>query len=429
MKFVSFPPRSQWDSLILRPAHDFGKITDIIAPIIRKVKEKGDKGLRKLNLEYDHVNLENLLVSREEFEEAEAMIDKDLKEAIQIAQSNIEKFHKIQIPGDLEISPMPGVHCMRKAVPIEKVGFYIPGGTAPLFSTVLMLGIPARLAGCEKIVICSPCNIQGKIHPAILYSARLLGIETVVKAGGAQAIAALAFGTESVPQVDKIFGPGNQYVTMAKLLVSHSGVAIDMPAGPSELAIVADHTANPAFMASDLLSQAEHGTDSEVILVSPSPEMLRSIEKEIKKQILKLSRNQIIEKSLNHSLFILVHSVDEALDFINHYAPEHLILSVENPQAASKKIKNAGSVFLGNYSPEAAGDYASGTNHTLPTNGNARAYSGISVESFMKLITFQHITPEGLEKLGKTIETMAGAEQLMAHKNAVKIRLKKTGHD
>ncbi len=426
---IKFPERDEWPELIRRPVHDYEKIKEIINPIIGKVKEKGDKALRKFVFEYDHVRLDDLLVTPEEIQKSKNRLGRDLKNAIYKAKINIQKFHEAQKPGEIRMITSQGVTCIRKAVPVEKVGLYIPGGTAPLFSTVLMLGIPAKIAGCDKIVMCTPCNIDGEVNPNILYSADLIGIDTIVKVGGAQAIAAMAYGTETVPKVNKIFGPGNQYVTMAKQLVSQEGVAIDMPAGPSELAILADTSANPAYMASDLLSQAEHGIDSQVILVTTSINILREIKHEILKQLKTLSRKHIIEKSLDHCLFIQVHSTEEGIDFINEYAPEHLILSVYNPEKAAEKIKNAGSVFLGNFSPEAAGDYASGTNHTLPTNGFARSFSGVSTESFMKYITFQNLTREGLGKLGKAIEAMAEAEELQAHKNAISIRLKDIQND
>jgi histidinol dehydrogenase len=424
MKFLKYPGKDQWEILIQRPVYDQEKIKDIIKPIIKKVMEKGDKALRKFILEYDHVKLENLLVSPKEFNDAERLISRDLKNAIHQASSNIKKFHKAQKRKDIRIKTFPGVTCMRKGLPIENVGLYIPGGTAPLFSTVLMLGIPAKIAGCEKVIICTPCDHLGHIHPAILYSAQSIGVNTMVKVGGAQAIAAMAYGTETVPKVDKIFGPGNQYVTMAKLMVSEQGVAIDMPAGPSELAVLADTSGIPSYIASDLLSQAEHGIDSQVILVSTSELIIRKVESEIKKQLMDLPRRNIIEKSLNHSIFIHVKSIEEGMDLLNTYGPEHLILAVKKPEHLIPRIKNAGSVFLGNFSPESAGDYASGTNHTLPTNGYARAYSGISLDSFMKYITIQNISKEGIRKLGKTIETMAEAEALFAHKNAISLRLK-----
>jgi histidinol dehydrogenase len=426
MKIIKFPDRRQWNDLIQRPVYNQDKTKEIIAPIIRKVREKGDKALRKFVLEYDHFPLINLQVSQHEIAGSGQFISKKLKRAIHKSISNIEKFHKAQWPVDIRIKTTPGVTCMRRALPIENVGLYIPGGTAPLFSTVLMLGIPARIAGCKNIIICTPCDHYGRVNPAILYSASTIGIDTIFKVGGAQAIAAMAFGTESVPRVDKIFGPGNQYVTLAKLLVSQHGVAIDMPAGPSELFILADTSAVPAYIASDLLSQAEHGIDSQVILVSTAEKIIKAVDREIKKQIDDLPRRHIIEKSLSHSVFIQVKNIEEGIDFMNLYAPEHLIIATRKPDQLVSKVKNAGSVFLGHYTPESAGDYSSGTNHTLPTNGYARAHSGVSVESFMKFITFQKITKDGIKSLGKTIETMAEAEDLLAHKNAVSIRLKKT---
>ena len=348
IKIIRHPEKEEWDSLVRRPFHDFEKTRGIIEPIIRKVKEKGDRALRKFVLEYDHVKLDELAVTKVAIREAQKQLNRELKNAIYKAKTNIEKFHAAQKPGDIRISTMHGVTCRRKAVPIERVGLYIPGGTAPLFSTVLMLGIPARLAGCRQIVLCTPCDTNGNINPSILYSAELIGIDTIFKIGGAQAIAAMAYGTESVPAVDKIFGPGNQYVTMAKQMVSREGVAIDMPAGPSELLVLADTSANPAYMASDLLSQAEHGIDSQVILVTTSANMLQSIKQEVKKQLKELPRRHIAEKALENSLFIQVRSTSEGIDFINRYAPEHLILAVYDPEKAAEKIKNAGSVFLGN---------------------------------------------------------------------------------
>lgn len=424
MKFVKNPDRKEWAELIKRPVQDFKKIEEIVGPILKKIRKKGDKALRKFALEYDHVTLQDLLVSRKEIEEAEKLVSDDLKAAIAVAKDNIDKFHKGQKEEVLEVETMPGVVCMRKSVPIEKIGLYIPGGTAPLFSTVLMLGIPANIAGCKEIVICTPTDHSGKVNPAILYTANLIGIDKIVKIGGAQAIGALAYGTETVPKVYKIFGPGNQYVTAAKQMVSQQGVAIDMPAGPSEVAVFADDSAIPAFVAADLLSQAEHGVDSQVVLVSTSKALINAVKEEIAQQIATLPRKHIAEKSLENSLSILMKDRKEAVAFLNAYAAEHLILSVDDAEEVADQITNAGSVFIGNFTPESAGDYASGTNHTLPTNGYARAYSGVSLDSFVKKITFQKISHEGIRTIGPTIEKLAEAEQLMAHKEAVSVRLR-----
>lgn len=423
MQITRFPKKKDWEDLLARPVQDQKQIEKIVQPILKKVKRKGDKALRKFNLEYDHVELADLLVKKEEFQEAENLIAQDLKEAIHVAKNNIEKFHTAQKENDIEVETFPGVICRRKNVPIQKVGLYIPGGTAPLFSTVLMLGVPAVIAGCEEIVICTPANHAGKINPAILYSANILGISKIAKVGGAQAIAAMAFGTESVPKVDKIFGPGNQYVTAAKQLVSRMGIGIDMPAGPSEVMIFADETAVPAFVAADLLSQAEHGVDSQVMLIATNDAIIENVLKELELQLEKLPRKEIAQKSLEHSHAILVQDSAEAIDIINQYGPEHLILSVQNADVIADNVFNAGSVFIGNYTPESAGDYASGTNHTLPTNGYAKSHSGVSLDSFVKKITFQKISEEGIKGLGPVIETMAEAEHLQAHKEAVTIRL------
>lgn len=424
MKFIKFPENEVRAALLERPVQDFEKIEEIVLPILKKVKKKGDKALRKFALEYDHVTLKDLIVSKEEIEASESQVSDDLKAAINVAKSNIELFHKMQADSVLEVETMPGVMCKRKSVAIDKIGLYIPGGTAPLFSTVLMLGVPANLAGCKEIVICTPTDHSGKVNPAILYAANLIGITRIIKVGGAQAIAAMAYGTETVPKVYKIFGPGNQYVTAAKQLVSQEGVAIDMPAGPSELAVFADETAIPAFVAADLLSQAEHGVDSQVVLVSTKENVISAVIKAIEDQMKDLPRKHIAEKALENSFAVLFKTDVDAVDFINDYAAEHLILAVEGAEAVADQITNAGSVFIGNYTPESAGDYASGTNHTLPTNGYARAYSGVSLDSFVKKITFQKITREGMQTLGPTIETLAAAEMLHAHKEAVSVRLR-----
>ena len=423
MKIVINPKVSEWESILERPVQKTKDIEKIVKPILRKVKRSGDKALKKFALEYDHVQIKNLLVTREEIVAAKAMVDPALKEAILIAKENIEKFHAAQQSPDLVMEVMEGVTCMRKSVAIQKVGLYIPGGTAPLFSTVLMLGIPANIAGCEEVVLCTPPNKEGNIHPAILYTADLIGIDKIVKAGGAQAVAALTYGTESVPKVDKIFGPGNQYVTAAKQLAVKKGVAIDMPAGPSEVLVYADQSAIPAFVASDLLSQAEHGVDSQVVLVASSEKIAHKVLKEVENQLEKLPRKDIAKKALDNSVAVIMPVEKTAVELINFYAPEHLIICVENEDQVVNSIVNAGSIFIGNYTPESAGDYASGTNHTLPTYGYARNYSGVSLDSFVKKITYQKITAQGIQNLGPTVELMAANEQLEAHKNAVTIRL------
>jgi histidinol dehydrogenase len=424
MKVLVNPSKSTWKKELARPIRKMKEIEKIVKPIMQKVKRQGDKALRKFALEYDHVEIHQLLVTAEEIQAALTEVPETLKAAILQAKSNIEKFHRAQQTPDLKMEVMDGVICMRRSVPVQKVGLYIPGGTAPLFSTVLMLGIPAQLAGCKEVVLCSPPNQEGKIHPAILYAADLVGITTIVKAGGAQAIAAMTYGTQSVPQVDKIFGPGNQYVTAAKQLATKKGmVAIDMPAGPSEVLVYADESAIPAFVAADLLSQAEHGIDSQVVLVTNSEKVTKKVLKEVDEQLEKLPRHKIAQKALDNSVAFVINNPDKAIDLINEYAPEHLIVSVANEEEIISQIVNAGSVFIGNFTPESAGDYASGTNHTLPTNGYAKNHSGVSLDSFVKKITYQQITPEGLRKLGPVIETMASHEMLEAHKNAVSIRL------
>lgn len=420
MNIIPFPDRTEWPRLLARPAQSMPQIEAAVAPILAQVRAGGDAALIELTKKFDSVDLSNggLVVSDAELDAAEGQLSDDLKAAIRQAYQNILTFHEAQRQPVKKIETMPGVVCWRRSVGIEKVGLYIPGGTAPLFSTVLMLGVPAQLAGCREVVLCTPGN-----HPAIYFAARLVGVTKVYRVGGAQAIAAMAYGTESVPQVYKIFGPGNQYVTAAKLLVAKEGMAIDMPAGPSEVAIYADDTAVPAFVAADLLSQAEHGADSQVLLVSTSKRLINSVNLTLGTQLSKLSRSGLATKALENSKAILVDTSAEAIDLLNAYAAEHLILSVENAEAVADRIINAGSIFLGNYTPESAGDYASGTNHTLPTNGFARAYSGVSLDSFVKKITVQHITPEGLQRLGPVVEAMAEAESLDAHKRAVSIRL------
>lgn len=424
MNIIKYPSQENWPEILSRPVMDFKEIEEIVSPILKKVRKKGDKALQKLTAKLDKVELADLQVSPEEIEEAKKQVSTSLQEAILTAKANITTFHRAQVSKPKKIETTPGVVCWRKSVAIQKVGLYIPGGTAPLFSTVLMLGVPAQLAGCQEIILCTPANSKGKVHPAILYAADLVGIHKIFKIGGAQAIAAMAYGTETVPQVYKIFGPGNQYVTAAKQLVNKKGVAIDMPAGPSEVAVYADEGANPAFVAADLLSQAEHGKDSQVIVVSESEQLLNSVQEEITKQTAELPRQAIATRALENSKAILVRSQKEAIDLLNEYAAEHLILAIKDAEKVADRILNAGSVFLGYYTPESAGDYASGTNHTLPTNGFAKAYSGVSVDSFVKKITYQQISREGLQKLGPVIEEMAAAEELLAHKNAVTIRLK-----
>ncbi|MFD1188477.1 histidinol dehydrogenase [Pontibacter rugosus] len=418
------PAKDTWAELVKRPTKNLEELEPGIQATFDLVKEQGDDALLQLAEKFDGVQLQSLLVTEQEIAAAELKVPQELKEAILQAYSNIQLFHTQQAEPVKQVETMLGVTCWRKSIPIEKVGLYIPGGTAPLFSTLLMLGVPARIAGCKELVLCTPPSKDGNIHPAILYTASLLGVTRIIKAGGAQAIAAMAFGTESVPAVYKIFGPGNQYVTVAKQLVSKAGVAIDLPAGPSEVLVMADETANPAFVAADLLSQAEHGADSQVVLLTTSENVLQKVEQELQAQLEVLPRKEFAAKALSNSLGVVLQSLDEMLDFSNLYAPEHLILSVSNFEEFLDGITNAGSVFLGHFTPEAAGDYASGTNHTLPTNGYARAYSGVSLDSFVKKVTFQYITREGLQNIGKTIETMAEAEGLEAHKNAVSIRLK-----
>jgi histidinol dehydrogenase len=425
MQLIYEPPRRQWPDLISRPAQDPARLEKVVKPILEKVKRNGDMALRKFALEYDHVELEELFVTEEEMESAAGQVSDELKSAIQVAKANIEKFHQKQKEAAMAVETMPGVICSRRSIPVNKVGLYVPGGTAPLFSTALMLGIPAKIAGCKEIIIASPTDSMGKVNATVLYVAHLLGITRILKVGGAQAIAAMAYGTESVPKVDKIFGPGNQYVTAAKQMVSRDTVAIDMPAGPSEVLVFADKHSEPSFVAADLLSQAEHGADSQVILVTSSKRMVDSVAQEVERQLATLPRRAMAAKALEHSRTIYFEDKEVAMEFINLYGPEHLILAVKDADRFAEMVENAGSVFVGNYTPESAGDYASGTNHTLPTNGWARAMAGVSVDSFVKKVTFQSISPEGLMKLGPSIEAMAAAEKLDAHKMAVTLRLQK----
>lgn len=425
MKIIKYPLKSDWELLLTRPVFDSAILEGIVQSILFDVKKNGDSAIKKYTKEFDKVDLNDLLVSEDEFFEAEKNVSADLKSAIQLAKSNIEKFHLCQKEDVKVVETTSGVICWRKSLAIEKVGLYIPGGSAPLFSTVLMLGIPAVLAGCREVVLCTPPDGNKKINDVILYTAKLVGIRNVYKVGGVQAIGAMAFGTETISKVHKIFGPGNQYVTCAKQLVNKEGIAIDMPAGPSELAVLADGTCLPEFVAADLLSQAEHGTDSQVILVSTDGNVIDKIIEELGKQVALLPRVDIAMKALENSKAILVKDKEEAIDLLNEYAPEHLIIACSDDEMLAEKVINAGSVFLGNFSCESAGDYASGTNHTLPTNGYAKAYSGVSLDSFVKKITFQKLSEAGLKNLGNAIELMAEAEGLIAHKNAVSIRLKK----
>lgn len=419
-----YPEEDCWSSLLQRPALNVSGLYDNVNIILERVKKDGDKALYEYESLFDKVDLSSLSVSETELKEAASLVSEDLKEAIRIAANNISKFHSSQKQEFKKVETTPGVTCWQKAVAISSVGLYIPGGSAPLFSTVLMLAIPAKIAGCSEIVLCTPPDKNGNINPAILYAAQVAGVNRFFKLGGSQAIAAMAYGTESVPKVSKIFGPGNSYVTAAKQIVSLKDVAIDMPAGPSEVEVIADANANPAYIAADLLSQAEHGVDSQSILLTTSEELIEKIEKELDKQLAQLPRREITAKSLEHSHLILLKNDDEIIRMTNMYAPEHLIIQTENYMAIAEKIVNAGSIFLGPYSPESAGDYASGTNHTLPTSGYAKAYSGVNLDSFLRKITFQELTKEGLDRLGPVIETMAAGESLDAHKNAVKIRIK-----
>lgn len=423
MELIKYPPKSDWTLLAKRPALDVTTLFDTVRTVLDEVRSEGDAAVVRYEEKFDKVKLSALQVSEEEIEEACSLVSDDLKQAICTAKENIGKFHASQRFSGQKIETTAGVTCWQKAVAIEKVGLYIPGGTAPLFSTVLMLAVPAHIAGCKEIVLCSPPNKEGKIHPAILFAARTAGVSKIFKAGGIQAIAAMAYGTQSVPKVYKIFGPGNQYVTAAKQLVSLKDVAIDMPAGPSEVEVIADHTANPDFIAADFLSQAEHGADSQAMLVTASEEIVAPVIEAIQRQLSELSRKEITEKALQCSRIVVLKNEQEVIDFTNLYAPEHLIIQTANYTQIADQIENAGSVFMGPYTPESAGDYASGTNHTLPTNGYAKAYSGVNLDSFIKKITFQEITAEGIKNLGETIQIMAGNEQLDAHRNAVTIRL------
>ena len=423
LKVVRYPNVEDCDALLKRPAFDVTQLFATVGAVVDAVRREGDAALRRYELQFDRVALDSLLVSDEEFYEAMHLVDAPLKEAIRLANANIERFHRAQTFSTIRVETSPGVVCEQKSVPIERVGLYVPGGTAPLFSTVLMLATPAKIAGCSEIVLCTPPDSGGRINPAILFAARLAGVSKVFKLGGAQAVAAMASGTESVPRVDKIFGPGNQYVMAAKQLVSLTDVAIDMPAGPSEVEVLADSSANAAFVAADLLSQAEHGADSQVVLVSTDEDLLRQVQQELAQQLAELPRRELAEKALSHSVLILVRNMDEAVALTNRYAPEHLVVATADYRKVAERITHAGSVFLGPYSCESAGDYASGTNHTLPTKGYARAYSGLCLDSFMRKMTLQELSAEGVAGIGPAVVAMARAERLDAHSKAMEIRL------
>lgn len=423
MKLINNPDRLQWAEILKRPVMNTENLFGTVQGIIDRVKADGDSAVLEFEEKFDKVTLSSLAVSDEELQEADALVSEELKAAIRLAKQNIETFHAAQRFEGQKVETQPGVTCWQKAVAIEKVGLYIPGGTAPLFSTVLMLAVPARIAGCREIVLCTPPGRDGKVHPAVLFAAKVAGATRIFKAGGVQAIAAMAYGTESVPKVYKIFGPGNQYVTAAKQLVSLRDVAIDMPAGPSEVEVLADETANPVFVAADLLSQAEHGADSQAVLITTSAALQQAVKVEVERQLELLPRKELAAKSLENSKLIVVRDMEEAIELTNAYAPEHLIVETADYMSVAERVVNAGSVFLGSLTPESAGDYASGTNHTLPTNGYAKAYSGVSLDSFIRKITFQEIKPEGILTIGPAIEVMAANEQLDAHKNAVTVRL------
>lgn len=424
MQIIRHPERDEWASLVERPHLDISQLNGTVSAVLEDIRKNGDDAVKSYELKFDHVQLSSLAVTNSEMSEAESLVSDDLKAAITLAHHNIKAFHESQIFTGQKIEPQPGVTCWQKSVAIQRVGLYIPGGTAPLFSTVLMLATPAKIAGCEDIVLCTPPNREGKVHPAILVAARIAGVNKIFKAGGVQAIGAMAYGTETVPKVYKIFGPGNQYVMAAKQQVSLHDVAIDMPAGPSEVCVIADDTANASFIAADLLSQAEHGIDSQVFLITTSERIITDVQTEVDRQLSLLPRKDIAAKALDNSKLVLVKDINEAIDLSNTYAPEHLIIQTYNYQEVADRIVNAGSVFLGIYACESAGDYASGTNHTLPTHGYATAYSGVNLDSYCRKITFQHLTAEGVRNIGPAVETMAEAESLDAHKNAMTIRLK-----
>lgn len=423
MDIVLYPVPEDYAALLSRPHKDATNLRSTVASVLDDVRRRGDAAVREYGQRFDHVQLDSLAVTPEEMEHAEALLGDELKNAIRLAHGNISRFHEAQRMSPIHVETAPGVECWQKSVPIEKVGLYIPGGTAPLFSTVLMLATPARIAGCREVVLCSPPSHDGTLHPAILYAARVAGVSRIYKCGGVQAIGAMAYGTESVPRVSKIFGPGNQYVTCAKQLVSMADVAIDMPAGPSEVAIVADRTCRPAFVAADMLSQAEHGLDSQSILFTDSREVAMQVQAEVERQLETLPRRELASASLQHSHIVVLEDMRQAFDICNAYAPEHLILAMDDALEWADKVVNAGSVFLGHYSCESAGDYASGTNHTLPTSGYAKAYSGVNLDSFCRKITFQHLTRQGIDSIGRAVETMAEAEMLDAHRWAMTLRL------
>lgn len=424
MTTIEYPSHEMWASIIARPHLDVSQLNTTVAEVLRNVKTRGDDAVKEYEEMFDHVRLSAIAVSEEEMAEAERLVSDELKSAIQLAHDNIKAFHEAQRFDGIDVDTQPGVHCYQRSVPIERVGLYIPGGTAPLFSTVLMLATPAKIAGCREIVLCTPPSSMGKVNPAILVAARIAGVNRIFKIGGVQAIGAMAYGTESVPKVYKIFGPGNQYVMAAKQQVSLHDVAIDMPAGPSEVCVVADRNANIEFVAADLLSQAEHGTDSQVILITDSEDIPTKVEAEVKMQLSRLPRKDIAAKTLENSKMVIVHDMDEAMALSNAYAPEHLIIQTDNYEELSHKVVNAGSVFLGKYACESAGDYASGTNHTLPTHGYAVAYNGVNLDSYCRKITFQHLSAEGIRRIGRAVEVMAEAESLDAHKNAMSVRIK-----
>ena len=423
MNIIRYPERSEWQKIVERPHLDVSQLNQTVASVLADVKQRGDEAVKGYELKFDHVDLPSLEVTKAEIKEAETLVTEELKEAIQLAHSNIKTFHKSQRFRTKKVETQPGVVCWQKSIAIEKVGLYIPGGTAPLFSTVLMLATPAKIAGCKEIVLCTPPNREGKVNPAILMAAKVAGVSKIFKAGGVQAIGAMAYGTESIPKVYKIFGPGNQYVMAAKQQVSLHDVAIDMPAGPSEVCVIADETANAEFVAADLLSQAEHGIDSQVFLITTSHKVIDDVQKEVSRQLDLLPRKEIAQKTLENSQLVLVSSIREAIDLSNAYAPEHLIIQTEDYEKVAQKVINAGSVFLGKYACESAGDYASGTNHTLPTHGYATTYSGVNLDSYCRKVTFQHLTEEGICSIGHAVELMAEAEQLNAHKNAMTVRI------
>lgn len=424
MQIIRYPDKKEWGSYLQRPHRDASELRDIVRGVLSDVRNRGDEAVKEYEQKFDKVSLQSLQVSQTEMQEAESLVSDELKAAIQLAHDNIERFHRAQQFHGEKIQTQPGVLCWQKSVAIERVGLYIPGGTAPLFSTVLMLATPAKIAGCKDIVLCSPPNREGKLHPAILVSARIAGVDRIYKIGGVQAIGAMAYGTESVPKVSKIFGPGNQFVTAAKQEVSLHDVAIDMPAGPSEVAVMADDSANAEFVAADLLSQAEHGIDSQAVMFTDSEQLAEAVSREVERQLNLLPRKEIAAQSLQYSRIIVVNNLEEVIDITNEYAPEHLILAMCDYMKVAERVINAGSVFLGNYSCESAGDYASGTNHTLPTSGYAKAYSGVNLDSFCRKITFQELTAEGIRNIGPAVELMAEAEHLDAHRQAMTVRLK-----